>query len=157
MKKIVPIILVITFILIGATRILGWADDNLDQYRVYYTEPNYTEFEQGTTKVIDSLEEFTEFLQGNPPDSSKLASLLKKYNEEFFIDNVVYAHLLMMASGSTKVNASKVDFLNGQLKLTIKTKTPEIGTCDIANWVSLFPLDRNIAKNVKSIDVDVQK
>lgn len=113
--------------------------------------------DQDTIVLIESFSEFRTFLSENHPGDEKYNSLLKLYSADFFKDNVLYAKEIMVASGSTQVSADKIQIEDSNLYLHVKLKTPEIGTSDIANWICLFGVNRQSVKDIKNVEVVIDK
>lgn len=155
MKQITVLCLLLLMILAGCSasdtnspRSLSLRVTINDQYRTAYDPENLNK-----TMIIDSFTEFNAFLAKYKPEEEKAASLADLYNQEFFKHNVLYAQALEVGSGSTQVTANKVELADETLKLKIETKTPNIGTMDMAYWVCLFGVDKGVVKHIHGVEV----
>lgn len=100
------------------------------------------------TVVIRSVEELNRYYENNKAiyslESKKnIASdstigfldACDRYDKEYFKDKILVLVLLEEGSGSTRHKVTSVCLeKTGELKIKIKTETPETGTCDMALW-----------------------
>lgn len=66
-------------------------------------------------------------------------------NQEFFAEKSLLLLFLVEGSGSRRHRVDEVAVKDGELTVTVTTLYPEIGTCDMASWVILIPVDKEAA------------
>jgi len=74
-----------------------------------------------------------------------LESALKQYDESFFRTGSLVLILITEGSGSNShsVDRNLMYAEKGRLHVTVKRTVPEIGTCDMAYWTILIPVQKS--------------
>ena len=101
---------------------------------------------QGQFYIIDSADELNEYV--SVENCMKLSNAVEKYDESFFEDKTLVFVLLSEGSGSVSHKVRSINFNNGVLKVKVKRKVPEIGTCDMAEWTVMFEISKEEASSI---------
>ena len=54
----------------------------------------------------------------------------------------------MQTTKQTQHQVRSINFNNGVLKVKVKRKVPEIGTCDMAEWTVIFEISKEEASSI---------
>ncbi|SHF09498.1 hypothetical protein [Alkalibacter saccharofermentans] len=117
------------------------------EYRAQWSE----DYEYDVPIEIDSYANFEIFLSDHPQQDLEIEELTLKFNEEFFVNNLIYAYVKSEPSGSNELEADKAVLENGTLILKMDRYVPEIGTTDMAARVCIFALSRETMTQVSTV------
>ena len=101
---------------------------------------------QGQFYIINSADELNEYV--SVENCMKLSNAVEKYDESFFEDKTLVFVLLSEGSGSVSHKVRSINFNNGVLKVKVKRKVPEVGTCDMAEWTVIFEISKEEASSI---------
>ena len=105
-------------------------------------------FSSSSVRVIKSVSQLQSALNG-----TTLKDKVSKYDDAFFASHVLFYIHVGANSGSVQFSVVSVERDGKTLKINGVTKTPEIGTCDMAGWgifVSISSIDYNGTESVTS-------
>ena len=85
-------------------------------------------------KIIRSANEMSRYLKKETHMSEELVNACKKYDADYFKEQILIIVLLEEGSGSVRHEVEKVGANNGHAVIQIKSIAPEVGTCDMAWW-----------------------
>jgi len=85
-------------------------------------------------KIIRSANEMSRYLKKETHMSEELVNACKKYDADFFKEQILIIVLLEEGSGSVRHEVEKVGSDNTHAVIQIKSIAPEVGTCDMAWW-----------------------
>ena len=122
-----------------------------DQYsfKAHYIRTNgYNDGgEYPLVRIIRSVDELNKYYEENKesyylghktdPNTKEnigFTDVCKRYDDQYFDDRILLIILLEEGSGSIRHKVNKVGFKNSKLIVDIERITPEIGTCDMAEW-----------------------
>lgn len=69
-----------------------------------------------------------------------------------FNENALFIAYVSESSGSVRHKITDISVSNGQLKVIMERRAPEIGTSDMAAWLITFEINKNELKGVSSLD-----
>ncbi|MGI6510154.1 MAG: hypothetical protein ACOX1L_06225 [Erysipelotrichaceae bacterium] len=102
-------------------------------------------------KIIRSANELNEYYQQNKEkynldSTSGFNSACKKYDDNYFNNQILIIVLLEEGSGSNRHEVKSLTYLDdGSLTINIERTIPEIGTCDMAQWHLLIEPAKGIS------------
>ncbi|MCL2063362.1 MAG: hypothetical protein FWG98_03185 [Candidatus Cloacimonetes bacterium] len=115
--------------------------------------PSHQENNNTSFIVLDSLQDIEDFISlkmnemGQMWDythAPQIASELREYNEDYFLNNQIIMVFRSEASGSNRISAEEPEIANETLNITINRHVPEIGNRMMAYWSILFPIQRDV-------------
>ena len=124
--------------------LVGCSSANVKIVRTQWESSDVT----GTHLIINSFEEYNAY--ATTDGSKKLEGL---YNEEFFNNSSLVLVFLSENSGSISHKVKSVKINDGVVDLTVKRKTPEIGTYDMAEWTFFIELTKNEVKTIEEVNL----
>ena len=95
-------------------------------------------------KIIRSANEMSRYLKKETHMSEELVSACKKYDADYFKEQLLIVVLLEEGSGSVRHEVEKVGADNTHAVIQIKSIAPEVGTCDMAWWHILIELEAGV-------------
>ena len=95
-------------------------------------------------KIIRSANEMSRYLKKETHMSEELVNACKKYDADYFKEQILTIVLLEEGSGSVRHEVEKVSANNGHAVIQIKSIAPEVGTCDMAWWHILIELEAGV-------------
>ena len=142
--------------------------------RIY--PPEYSSFVQPPVTILRSRAELVRFYEVNretlglgskspnavnpaygqtqPADSTAgFADWMSQYDDAFFADNALILVQTTESSGSHRYREAQ--FVNGTVRITVEI--PEVGTCDMASWITLLPVPQAALAGVRDEAVTVEK
>ncbi len=102
-------------------------------------------------KIIRSTDELNEYYQMNKEkynldSTSGFLNACKKYDDNYFNNQILIIVLLEEGSGSNRHEVKSLNYLDdGNLTISIERTIPEIGTCDMAQWHLLIEPEKGIS------------
>lgn len=140
MKKLLQIF--IFFLLVFQLVACSTTERNVEIVRTQWDSSDV----QGQFYIIDSADELNEYV--SVENCMKLSNAVEKYDESFFEDKTLVFVLLSEGSGSVSHKVRIINFNNGVLKVKVKRKIPEMGTCDMAEWTVMFEISKEEASSI---------
>lgn len=119
------------------------------EYRAQWED----DYRYDTPILIDSYQEWLEFLETHPAQSSNEDVLEQDYSQDFFADHVIYAYIKGEASGSNTLTAKGAARKDNILQLTMERFVPDQGTDDLAARICVFGLKREDLKGIQEVEV----
>ena len=104
--------------------------------------------------VINNSDEATRLFAGF---SLIYADKIEPYPENFFDNNIIIACVQHEGSGSVGHSLKGVILKENLLTVTINREVPYIGTCDMASWLCLISVSKNMLPPAMEIDIVVEK
>lgn len=117
-------------------------------------------------KIINSLDSLHSYYEANksrfdlasrsdPASDSTVGFLdaVSRYDEVYFSENVLLMVLLEEGSGSVRHEVKSVSKDDEQVFIEIDTQSPEIGTCDMAEWHILIETKRMEGLKAENVTV----
>lgn len=108
----------------------------------------------GKYMVITNSDEATRLFAGF---SLMYADKIEPYHENFFDNNIIIACVQHEGSGSVGHSLKGVILNENLLTVTINREVPYIGTCDMASWLCLISVSKNMLPPAMEIDIVVEK
>ena len=108
----------------------------------------------GKYMVITNSEEATRLFAGF---SLMYADKIEPYPEHFFDNNIIIACVQHEGSGSVGHSLKGVILKENLLTITINREVPYIGTCDMASWLCLISVSKNMLPPAMEINIVVEK
>lgn len=65
------------------------------------------------------------------------------YNESYFENNILYIAVIVEGSGSIRHNVLDIEYGDDTMTVTIERLSPDVGTCDMAQWHLLVEVKRD--------------
>lgn len=127
-----------------------------DERRIQFQtslETDY-DFDNNSPIFLKTYEEFKTFISDHKPTLD--IDLSELFNDEYFKTHGVYAQTLMVYSGSIKVVAREHQVVDGALRLIVDYFVPENYTDDIAFWVVMFGVEKELAE-IESVEVVIEE
>lgn len=130
-----------------------------------YIRLNFYRDEPPLPVAVSSLEELYDFFQVNKKkinlwhhddlyfDTIGFINAVEKYDEKFFEHNALVFVFKLQGSGSVRHHVSSVKVEEGVLYVDVDVLQPEMGTCDMANWIIITEMPKNFAE-AESIEVN---
>lgn len=157
MKKLLVILMIITTSL---THTACFSQDEPEEKGVNIDSANYRaqwdeSYEYDIPIEINDYASFENFLNNHPQQDMEIEDLIKKFNEDFFNENLLYAYIKSEPSGSNKLEADKAIIENGTLILKMSRYVPEVGTADMAARVCIFAIERDTLNQVSTVIANI--
>ena len=93
---------------------------------------------------VFSLEDFNR-------ECSSVVPYNAKYDEEFFKEKFLLLYCMFEPSGSNTLEITSVDEADNSIEFEITRYVPFVGTCDIAYWLCIAEIDRELSEKTVSI------
>jgi hypothetical protein len=106
--------------------------------------------------LIDSFEQWVEFLENHPEKLTNEDNLEWHLDELFFDERVIYAYISQESSGSNRFEAEKAEVSDNILKLYMTRTIPETHTDDLAIRICLFGIRRVDIQNTRTVEAIIE-
>ncbi len=108
-----------------------------DSFRINYTG----ELSAPIYSLITDYEHFAAMIGGKIYDQEQRDSLEAEYDAEFFSTHVLIVVEVEYGSGSISTKLAGADLSDGKINIRLESSKPEVGTCDMAQWLLIIALD----------------
>lgn len=105
-----------------------------DSFRINHTGDTYY-------SLVTGYENFTAMIEGKIYDQEQRDLLSAKYDEEFFSTHMLIVVEVEYGSGSISTKLAGADLSDGKVNIRLESSKPEVGTCDMAQWLLIIALD----------------
>ncbi len=162
MKKLLAIILLLTCVLLS-----GCANPPVAQYIAVFDTTDGATFGtlhgnhqifQTTTELSDYLANYGELytlIENHKGEPALFATVIQKYDQQYFQDNALVLVALTEGSGSISHEVTAYKVTDNAIVINIKRYSPETLTDDMAYWHILVEIEKGDYSN-KKIELNIK-
>ena len=151
MKRLVAIALLISIVVLS-----GCTSNEIEILSANYRAQYNDIYIVSEPLLIDSFEQWVEFLENHPEQSPNEDNLEWRLEELFFDEHFIYAYISHESSGSNRFEAEKAEVEENILKLYMTRTIPETHTDDLAIRICLFGIRRADIPNTRTIEAIIE-